>query len=259
MPMRRTFTTIALLLAACSTPSASPPSKREPVVPRIEAGASTPYSATIGLVVKPSGITGGERSAPLLPLVNGRVAAANLRGGEHAFLMPAVQTMVRPGAGVDVALTIAVDPSIPYLTVARVLYSAGQAERSSMQFVVRRGELRGALPLSLPRFGGSTPQITIELTQHEITLHGPDGRFAPGCVEIATTPGPTLARTGPDSWVALSRCLAALHAGSPDDDAILLAADGDLPFGDVAQAFALARGIETGPLFTNVVLSIAPI
>src|SRR5688500_5768887 len=138
-----------------TTSPATPPPAPEPAetpgpsVPTLAAGWTEADPGTTPLVVTPDHIALGE-SAPILRLTAGAVAAADVRGGEHGFLVPPVQEAVGAITPSSTAITIAVDPAVPYQTVTRVVYSAGQASRSTMHFAVRVGGARRVVPVELP-------------------------------------------------------------------------------------------------------------
>jgi hypothetical protein len=167
----------------------------------------------VALVVAMDRIALGS-SASILTLQNGRIAATDLQGGESAFLAPALRDAITTHAPAGDALVLEIDPAVPYATVTRAIYAAGQASRSRLSIRVRHGGQLGLLPVSLPgtdgvrvasiaALGGALDELLDEpiATTTTVTPGLPPGAPEPTTVEpllevLPITPTVSLERAG---------------------------------------------------------------
>jgi len=215
---------------------------------------------------------------------------ADVHGGEHGYLVPSIfdvlelQTEDRP------RIALAFDAATPYRTVARVLYTVGQAQRSELHFVVQTSAGERALPVTLPTFAeadvratgpepatpslrdvlsGASPSEEIEdppslhrvvlVRRAGVFLRSAGGWVLPGCRDVAgAESGPIAPRQdGEIEWRALRECFKRIrdeYASAPDRRAALVVADADVPFEEVAQTVATLRGPTARPLVPEVTL-----
>ena len=173
--MQRASLVALLALAACGnasapTPSAPPPpppTPPPPAVPVLEGAWLEPLAGgTPTLVVSTSAVT--LEGATLARMEAGRIAAADVRGGESGYLVPAILDALQARAEDGSALTLMIDPATPYRTVARVVYSAGQANRTQLTFVVQQGGERGGVPIVLPTFEATRARAVQQIDQSAV-------------------------------------------------------------------------------------------
>lgn len=149
----------------------------------------------------------GEDAARRFPLVRPRAAtlarfrvAAEARAG---FLLPGVSRALEEAARIEkvragfagdeapfeghVAIVAARD--VPYETLARVLYSAGQAEYGAWELVVREGTHRRFIEVDAPRI----PNV-----DHDLDCAVPEIAIGPAGIQVkAGLNGVAVAREGP--------------------------------------------------------------
>lgn len=145
------------LSVACGSPAAPAPTEvptttavaPSALVPEITQGRMDPDVPGAALVVTMDRVTRGTDAA-LLSLTDGRFADADVRGGANGFLVPSLVDALGQGSPTDPPVVLEIDPRVPYRTLARVIYSVGQTNRTEMRLRVRRGTTLGVLPVSLP-------------------------------------------------------------------------------------------------------------
>ncbi len=116
------------------------------------------------------------------------------------------------------------------------------------------------LEVRLPAYGPGGHEglhLSVTLTAEGAIVSTRDGTLAPGCA----APGPRGSVAVPASpagsvdGAALERCAAHLHATSPADREVMLAADPLVPYADVVTAMDALRGSAGEPYFGDVLLS----
>lgn len=224
-------------------------------------------------MIAPDGITFGD-APPIVTLAEGRV-----REGDHegAFVVPRLRDALAAGTPSRATLVLAVAPSIPFRTVRDVAYTAGQAGRSRLLFVVRAGGQRGVLPVSLvtgepvlasdevvaeldgrapdPGAPQDTPPDrapSIWVGASGIVVATPSGRLLPGCRDVGSSATVTVPR---EDWVGLGTCLAQAPTDPAPHDRSIVGAEDEIPWRDVASAIAAVRGTATAPLYPRVELA----
>jgi hypothetical protein len=208
----------------------------------------------------------GERRL-VVALSSGRVSASDLRGGESGFLIPQLQHRMGAFARAP-ALAIGIAPAIPSPTIERVFYTSGQASHPEMRLLVRDGAGVRSIPLVLPTFGSpglltgrtlgrpAEPDVTLHLsvriTSEGAIVAGDGGKLRPGCEEVGAGPVITVPlRDGAHDWTELARCLAKVKEQFPDEDEVVMSADGDIAWRVIAEAMIAVRGAPERPLFTS--------
>lgn len=98
-------------------------------------------------------------------------------------------------------------------------------------------------------------ELSVTVTDAGVFVATRDARLAPGCEDTGSG-GPTVARglRGHD-FDALRACLARLAARHPEERAVILSADPEVPYQDLIGAMDAARGDADRPLFPDVQLS----
>lgn len=94
--------------------------------------------------------------------------------------------------------------------------------------------------------------LTVTIVEGGFLVAGRGGRLAPGCRELTSAPGLTVA--GHD-FEALHACAERVHAAYVDEDTVMITADPQIPYEDVIAAMDALRGDEAGLLFPRVMLS----
>jgi hypothetical protein len=321
----RTIASVVLLMCGCSCGSGTDPGQGPPPATPPPAHPVSPLVSLEGVWVDEAPAAAGlptlivvdgelrlstDRGAGqvVVPLRAGRVAPEHKRGGEHGFLItPLDEALARLAPAPDARVAaFRIAPSIPYRTVAEVVYTVGQHGRDRLRFLVESGGRTAALPLEIPRLEGSTlvgdddgaladvltggaargdvedallqptpapaapsssppgdttPEpdslnLSLTVTAAGIIVAGSGGRLAPGCERMASDPGAAVpSRNGQHDWAALARCLALIKGTFPAENRVILAADPEIAFADVARTLATARGTRERPLFPRVWLS----
>ncbi len=283
--MRGLVLALAAALANGCGAAEPPPSTPAPVLALVELGSDASTSEPppgAPLVFTPSAVRCGE-GPPLLALERGRFLEADVRGGEHGYLVEALTPSVATTDGAPLAL--AFDPSIPYQTVARAIYTAGQAGTVNILFLVRNGERVAALPIVLPHISTGDPSsqaladvlvggavgpvvdapapaplalgLALAIEPAGIVVRGSGGRLAPGCETMDTGPAPTVpARAGAPDLEALRACLRRVKRAFPEETNVIVLAAPAIPFEQLARVIGAARGTATETLFPDVSLGI---
>lgn len=205
---------------------------------------------------------GPERWGELLPPSQERLvelSEGRLPDDDSGFLIGALLAALTEAAGEPPEQTLlVVDRRVPFQTLARVLYTLGQADRADLAFVVaHRGER--SLPARLPvlsvlarRDDSVRLGLTVAQTPQGLVVSGAGGRLDRGCRTTTSSPGTTM--DSEDLW-ALRRCLRRVRNEFPDENEITVTADPDIAFEQVAPVLAAVRADERGPLFDDVMLS----
>lgn len=116
------------------------------------------------------------------------------------------------------------------------------------------------LEVRLPSYGRGDPaglRLSVTLTDRGAVVSTREGVLGPGC----TAPGPrgsvavAPAADGGLDAAALAACAATLHARSPADRSVILAADPLVPYAEVVAAMDALRGPAEAPAFRDVLLS----
>jgi biopolymer transport protein TolR len=98
--------------------------------------------------------------------------------------------------------------------------------------------------------------LSVTLASSGISVAGRGGRLAPGCEELTSGPGVTIAaRPEGYDFSALRACAARVHAAYPEEDSVILTADPHVPYADVIAAMDALRGSAGAELFPRVRLS----
>lgn len=205
----------------------------------------------------------------LVRLTDGRISADDKQGGETGFLVRPLYDKLRLSGHEEERLGLEVHAAIPFRTLAEVIYSAGQAERSDLELLVRqRGQLR-ALQTSLPTFrslagSGSVGEdsweeeslnLSVTITAEGTIVAGSGGKLGPGCETVASGRVISVPWTSEPDWTALSACLRKVKTQFPDEASVIVSADPDTPVAQLAQAIAAAAEDHDGELFPVFMLS----
>lgn len=274
----------ALLSLACGSPEPAPPVSATPepaapaapsapttLVPTIDVGELEPLSARASMVtVTRDALRVGDLT---LALAEGRIAASDVRGGEHGY---AVDAITRALSGDPGRVALAIEPSVPYETLARVLYSAGQASRTTFELEVEQGGRRGMVPIALPSLGADALRAEAEASAlaAEAALDLANGAIAPTSPAPAAPPAPssvriTLRASGLSvdapseptctalTAATLGACLRALRA-RPELRRVVLLIARDVRTSEVARTLGIVRGPADAPLFRDIELGVDP-
>lgn len=276
-----------LLALACGgeEPPAPSPPPAAPALVLAEVGAdATTMEPPPGapLVFTPSAVRRGD-GPPLLALERGRFPPSAVRGGEHGYLVEALSPAVATTEGE--ALALAFDPSIPYATVTRAIYTAGQAGTVNIVFLVQSGGRLGALPIVIPRLGAEPPStpsladvlaggavgpfdeepappavgldLALSIEPGGIGVRGSGGWLAPGCETMRSSSAPAVpARAGAPDLEALRACLRRVKRELPGETNVIVQAEPAIPFEQLARVIGAARGTATETLFPDVSLGL---
>jgi hypothetical protein len=147
------------LLAGCGSSASAPPppqpspppaspSEPVPAIPSITGGWTEPDPGTTPLVITPDRMALGDGPA-ILQLTSGAIAAADVDGGERCPFVPRLRDAIAARTPGGPALIIAADPAVPFRTLDRVFFAAGDAGVSTFHLAVRAGDARRVLPLSM--------------------------------------------------------------------------------------------------------------
>jgi hypothetical protein len=246
--------------AALAAPTVAAPA---PTVPTVTLGWTDPDPGTTPLAIAPDHIALGT-GAPIVRLLAGEVASADLRGGEGSFLVPSVHRAIADRTPSTTSLTLAIHPSIPYRTIVRVVYSASQAAVTAIQLAVLVQGVPRVIPINRPSASDAEPGapssssifLTAALTSDGVIVSGVGGKLAPGCERVEQGSGVTVPRTPTGTDVAtLVSCLERIHAQFPAENTVIFSADPTVPFADLAPAIAAARGTPSAPIFPRALLS----
>lgn len=244
----------------CGTPAPSAPSAiappiiaPAPAVTTLETGsleAPSPTAARVEVTGDALRVAG----QPVLVLHDGRIAAADVRGGEHGFAVDAITRAVEAAAPGSVVIAIA--PTAPYQTLARVLYSAGMAERADFELEVELGGQRRVVPVHLPTLDASEEAArAADVARLALGALGDEAAEAPAVIERSLTlqlhaGGPTVSATDPActgvTSATLVACLTAIRAARPELGRVILAPDLDVPSSEVIRTLATVRGTRRG-------------
>ena len=116
------------------------------------------------------------------------------------------------------------------------------------------------IEVRLPSYGPHGPgglNLSVTLTARGAIVATRDGILARGC-EAPGPRGSVAVPASPDGALdaaSLERCAARLHAESPADGSVVLAADPLVPYADVVTAMDALRGGADEPYFGDVLLS----
>jgi hypothetical protein len=274
-----------------STPLAPPEPPAAPSAPLAIVEADTTVSldpALLRLDVDAHAVTIGGQ---VVTTLNARAFRdADVRGGEQGYLVPSIFDVLELQSEDRPRIALAFDAATPYRTVARVLYTVGQAQRSELHFVVQTSAGERALPVTLPTFeagvrrtgpepaGPSLRDVLLGLAPSEpiedppslhrvvlvrregVFLRSAGGWVLPGCRNVAGAESGPIAprRDGEVEWRALRECFERIrdeYASAPDLRAAQVGADADVPFEEVAQTVATLRGPTDRPLVPDVALA----
>ncbi|WP_236515365.1 hypothetical protein [Sandaracinus amylolyticus] len=228
-------------------------------VPSVEALSLDPYVEDgAALVVTMRDVSLGA-APPLLALSDGRFSPSDIQGGENGHLATRILDALAAERGGHRTLTLSIEPEVPFATVARVVYSAGQANRSHLRFAVRRGAEFGVLTIVLPPLSGSgvlSPVTSATVFAEGVIVARGELRYDGTCEGVsgrAVAAGRTAA--GPD-FLAVTRCLSRLRAAFPrDPSTLIVSADPDIPFGELASLIAVSRGSDSFPFYSRILIS----
>lgn len=287
-------------------------------MPALASAWTTEAPSEPWLVVSEGAISYGD-AQPIVRLEGGLARAEDKEGGASGYQITALRERLASARPASPRIGIAIDPEVPYRTVAEVVYTLGQAERTDLAFLVRRGAAVAALPITIPtldarlaveeaqpeveqmllgalggddgafadvlRDGNATPEpiepaspeevdqlileagpepeeaedslsLGVTLTSAGIVVSGSGGRLAPGCETVETGHVITLPlRDGAHDLAGLTRCLERVHREHSGEDAVIVSADPDVRFRDVAGAIAASRGTAERPLFPRTILA----
>lgn len=191
------------------------------------------------------------------------VDARYKRSGPKDLVVAPLADALRAQRGTEAAF--AFDAATPFRLVVETLFTATQVEKTTFHLLVAHGEGLAAIPLRPPRRAGDLPDgpaslgLTVLLVTDGIGLKARGGNVMPGCSDVG--PGLSFPRVaGKHDYAGLQGCVAKLRAvtGLTDERSVTVAANPDVPFGDLIQAIDHVRRSSTGaPLFTDVGLGIA--
>ncbi len=273
-----------LLLLAClvacgsSKPVPEPPAEvvttpapvTDPVSPGIELPevASTGFDradrAVAQIAASPTTLT--VKGKTVVTLSDGKVDAADVQGGAVGMIIPKLRehTSDFPTAGVVLQL----DRRTPYTTLLQILSTLQASKLLAVSILARSGASTVTAPIALPPSGASAwvrhtvppdgkpaphVQPAIALSSSELKLFsisGTAGTLAKPALVMKTNPGINL--------VELGKKLAELRTKYPypDDQTMVVVADGTLPIQAVLEVIAAVRATPEGkPLYPDIVLS----
>lgn len=283
-----------LLACGASAPSERPSPRVAP--PPAQAAASSPLvlveaSTTVPLDATLPRLDVGEHAVTLDGQVVVTLSERGFRDvdvvGQHGYLVRSIVDVLEPRSDARPRIALAFDGATPYRTVARVVYTVGQTQRSELQLVVRTGIGERALAVTLPTFteaavrstgptppsdvlSGVSPSEEIEeppslervvfVRREGVFMRSAGGWVVPGCRDVAEAEGGPIAprHDGVVDWRSFRLCFETLHeehANAPDLRAAIVVADADVPFEDVAQTVAALRGSPDRPLVPEVTLA----
>ena len=185
-------------------------------------------------------------------------------GGHGGFLVTRLHRALESEPSLDDsdAATLALAPSIPFRTVAEVVYTLGQVGVSNLDFLVRSGGEVRAQRIVLPSLEESvlagtvgehppTPtSITIVARGAVVSQAG--GMYMPGCESLRASGSRLTIESGTPALDAteLGACLGAVRRGPVDLNTLILTADAEVPFEHVLRAAIVA-----GEFFETIQLS----
>lgn len=152
--MKKAMLAVCAMLAACGSrepaaPTASPaPASAGPSVPSVARAWTLAAPPEPWVIVARDAISVAA-GAPLVRLVDARVAESDRETGTSYLIVPLRDHLQRAPASPQ-PVGVAIDPEVPYRTVAEVVYTLGSSGRTELAFVVRRDGAVSALPLSMP-------------------------------------------------------------------------------------------------------------
>ncbi len=276
-----------LLLIAClvacgsSKPPAEPPAEvvtipPAPATDTVSPGIELPEVASTGfdradrpmpqISASPTALT--VKGKAVIALSDGKVDAADLTGGALGMIIPKLRehTSDFPTAGVLLKL----DRRTPVTTLLQILSTLQASKLIAVSILARAGAQTVSAPIALPPSGASAwvrhtvppdgkpaphVQPAIALSSSELKLFsisGKAGTLAKPALLMKTNPGIDL--------VELGRKLAELRTKYPypDDQTMVVVADGTLPIQAVLEVIAAVRSTPEGKaLYPDIVLSSA--
>lgn len=270
---------IACLVACGSTPPppeqpaevvTTPPPVTDTVSPGIELPevASTGFDradrAVAQIAASPTALT--VKGKPVIALSDGKVDAADLTGGALGMIIPKLRehTSDFPTAGVVLQL----DRRTPFTTLMQIMSTLQASKLLAVSILARTGANTVTAPIAVPANpagawvrhtvppdGKPAPHVqpAIALSSSELKLFsisGTAGTLAKPALVMKTNPGINL--------VELGRKLTELRTKYPypDDQTMVVVADGTLPIQVVLEVIATVRATPEGkPLYPDIVLS----
>lgn len=269
------------LLVACGSPKPTPEPPTEvvtttppPVTDTVSPGIELPEVASTGLdradrpmpqiSASPTALT--VKGKAVVMLRDGNVDAADLNGGALGMIIPKLRehTSDFPTAGVLLQL----DRRTPVTTLLQIMSTLQASKLLAVSILARAGAQTMSAPIALPPSGASAwvrhtvppdgkpapdVQPAIALSSSELKLFsisGKAGTLAKPALVMKTNPGIDL--------VELGRKLTELRTKYPypDDQTIVVVADGTLPIQAVLEVIATVRATPEGKLlYPDIVLS----
>jgi hypothetical protein len=275
-------------LCACSSPAERgppppvEPSQVEPPPPRdplaeVTGDALDPVPEGDLLWVFDDGIyeeRGGTRTS-IVGLARGVLDPSDVSEGGDGFLVPDLQRSIAAWAPRSPALVLGVAPQVPTRTLSRVIYTAIQGwDGSHYWLVVRQRDESRAIRVTVPRLESPealllgalgeegafedvlSGDLNILVGGEGLIVAGAGAKLRPGCRDTAI--GRVVAvplRDGAQDWAELGRCLARVKEQFPSETTVIVSADPNIPFADVANAMVAARGSTARPLFPAIMYS----
>jgi hypothetical protein len=263
---------LLLLVASCSNRRqgdlSAPPHPVAPAVTpevtrlaTVQQGRLDPTPEGPWYAVTASGI-GRVGEPPLLQLTDGRASDLDRQA---LTLDPVFRRTFRRLPEPRPALAVA--PEVPAQTVVELVYTLARSEAEGLSFVVDGGALPVELPRMRPPVGlgvvpdeerPPTTSLALRVTAAGVEAYAEADALGAGCAEAGE--GPAVPR-GEASHLNLEdvvSCLRALKEAHPEEAHLAIGAAPDVPFAELAQVWAVARGTEEAPLYPRPWLSSRP-
>ena len=272
-----------ILLIAClvacgsSKPEPEQPTVVVPPAPATDSvspGIELPEIASTGfdradrpnpqIAASPTALT--VKGKQVIALTDGKVGAADLNGGAAGMLIPKLREHTRDFGTAGVVLGL--DRRTPFTTLMQIMSTLQANGQLSVALLARAGAQTMTAPVALPPSPGGAwvrhtvppdgkpaphVQPAIALSSSELKLFsisGKAGTLAKPALVMKTNPGIDL--------VELGRKLTELRTKYPypDDQTMVVVADGTLPIHAVLEVIAAVRATPEGkPLYPDIVLS----